>query len=276
MKVYCLVGKSGTGKSYQAMNLCKQLNIETIIDDGLLIGGTTILAGISAKRQATKIGAIKTALFTDGKHRDEVEKKLKEVNPKSLLIIGTSDAMIEKIIERLHLPPLGETIYIDEITTQEERNLARKQRQELGKHVIPVPTLQLKREFSGYFMDPLKIFRSWGTGRAAFSEKSVVRPTYSYLGDYSISDRVVSDIVVYLCTKIQGVSDVSKVNVLNTNDGIKISIFVIIEYGYKIVDAATLLQIKVAEKVEEMTAFNIAKVDIIVKGISRRGEGYAN
>ena len=39
MKVYALVGKSGTGKSYQAVNLCKELNIEAIIDDGLFIEG---------------------------------------------------------------------------------------------------------------------------------------------------------------------------------------------------------------------------------------------
>ena len=62
MKIYTLVGKSGTGKSYQAMNLCKELNIEGIIDDGLFIYKNRIVAGISAKRQATTIGAIKTAL----------------------------------------------------------------------------------------------------------------------------------------------------------------------------------------------------------------------
>ena len=63
MKVYALVGKSGTGKSYQAMNLCRDLDIEVIIDDGLLIYGNGILAGTSAKRQETVIGAIKTALL---------------------------------------------------------------------------------------------------------------------------------------------------------------------------------------------------------------------
>ena len=32
MDVYTLVGKSGTGKSFHAMNLCKKLNIEGIIE----------------------------------------------------------------------------------------------------------------------------------------------------------------------------------------------------------------------------------------------------
>ena len=60
MKVYTLVGKSGTGKSYQALTLCKDLNIESIIDDGLFIYHSQVIAGMSAKRQNTTIGAIKT------------------------------------------------------------------------------------------------------------------------------------------------------------------------------------------------------------------------
>lgn len=61
MKVYSLTGKSGTGKSYQAMNLCNEENIESIIDDGLFIYHSRVEAGISAKRQKTHVGAIKTA-----------------------------------------------------------------------------------------------------------------------------------------------------------------------------------------------------------------------
>ena len=68
MKVYTLTGKSGTGKSYQAINLCKEKNIESIIDDGLFIYRNRVEAGISAKRQKTLVGAIKTALFTLDEH----------------------------------------------------------------------------------------------------------------------------------------------------------------------------------------------------------------
>ena len=44
MKVYGLIGKSGTGKSFQAVNLCKQLNIESIINDGLFICRNKVIA----------------------------------------------------------------------------------------------------------------------------------------------------------------------------------------------------------------------------------------
>ena len=63
MKIYALIGKSGTGKSFHAMELCRKLQIQSIIDDGLFIYQSTVVAGISAKRQSTKIGAVKVALF---------------------------------------------------------------------------------------------------------------------------------------------------------------------------------------------------------------------
>ena len=78
MDVYTLVGKSGTGKSYHAMNLCKSLGIEGIIDDGLFIYKNSVIAGVSAKRDATKIGAIKTALFKNDAIRDSVVKAIKK------------------------------------------------------------------------------------------------------------------------------------------------------------------------------------------------------
>jgi adenylate kinase family enzyme len=110
MKVYGLVGKSGTGKSYQAMNLCKELNIESIIDDGLFIYGSSILEGTSAKRQNTKVAAIKTALFTDEEHRRAVMEKIREVSPGSILVLGTSEKMISRIAEHLDLSELEKII----------------------------------------------------------------------------------------------------------------------------------------------------------------------
>ena len=114
MKVYGLVGKSGTGKSFQAMSLCREKNIECIIDDGLFIRRSKILAGKSAKRQSTKMGAVKTAIFTDEEHRREVADKIKSVNPKSILVLGTSERMINMIADAVGLPEVGEMIDIED------------------------------------------------------------------------------------------------------------------------------------------------------------------
>lgn len=267
MKVYGLVGKSGTGKSYQAMNLCRDKNIESIIDDGLFICRNRIMAGVSAKRQDTVVAAIKTALFINETHCESVILKITEIHPDSILVLGTSEKMIYRIIERLELPSLQEMISIESITTEKQREAAKKQRKELGKHIIPVPTFQVKREFSGYFVDPLRIFKGWGGGKASFTEKSVVRPTFSYLGGYSISDKVISDITTYIGEKTPGIDSVVKVVTENKDSGVKITISIMIEYGVKIVEVAKILQTQVAEKVETMTAFHISSVNIEVKGV---------
>ena len=175
--------------------------------------------------------------------------------------------MVHKIADRLELPVIDCIVYIDSITTEEEREIARKQRHEMGKHVIPVSTFQLKREFSGYFLDPLRIFRGWRGGKASFTEKSVVRPTYSYLGDYSISDKVIGDVVNYIGAKTNGIDSIIRVSTESNSIGISINILIIVKYGTKIMDVAEDLQSKVAIHVEAMTAFNINSVDIEVRGL---------
>ena len=95
MDVYTLVGKSGTGKSFHAMNLCKKLNIDAIIDDGLFIYKNSVVAGESAKRASTKIGAVKIALFHDDNLQKQVVEAIKRNQPKSILVLGTSDGMVD-------------------------------------------------------------------------------------------------------------------------------------------------------------------------------------
>lgn len=270
MKVYTLSGKSGTGKSYQAINLCKEKNIESIIDDGLFICENKVVAGISAKRQATKFAAVKTALFTTDEHADDVRAAIRKKNPESILVLGTSDAMTDKIIARLQMPEASERIYIEDITTEDERKIAHKQRSEMGQHVIPAPTFQIKRQFSGYVMSPLKIFKDFNPWRD-ISEKSVVRPTYSYLGRYKISEKVMSDIIGCITEETPAVFEVLKVLVTEKKDtrqeGIDIYIVLNLTYGENLPAAAADFQKSIEEKIEEMTAFNVNRIDLEIRGV---------
>ncbi|MDR3242650.1 MAG: Asp23/Gls24 family envelope stress response protein, partial [Clostridiales Family XIII bacterium] len=268
MKVYSLVGKSGTGKSYQAIDLCRKKGIESIIDDGLFIVGNSITAGISAKRQATRIKAIKTALFTESAHRNSVAEKIGEIAPGSILVIGTSERMIARITARLGLPAPEETIYIEEITSEEERIVAGRQRDDMGQHIIPAPTFQLKKDFSGYFMHPLRMFKDLRGGRTPLPDRSVVRPTFSYLGNYTISDRALSDIVKVAGVDADGVVKIIKVFADKKNDGLVLDLTVILRYGVQIIDVAKALQEQVRGQVEMMTAFNISAVNVKIKGLA--------
>ena len=226
------------------------------------------MAGISAKRQATMIGAIKTALFTTDEHKEAVVAKIKEINPKSILILGTSDEMVNRIAARLELPEIQKRIRIEQITTEKEREEARHQRQDFGKHVIPVPTFQLKRDFAGYFVDPLKIFRTWGKNKGSiFSEKSVVRPTYSYLGDYMISDKVIEDIIFNVVQRSGCVRSVVRADILQHEENLEIKILVFMRKGCNIINEAKQLQKSINEKIDYMTAFNVERTDIEIRGL---------
>ena len=270
MKVFTLSGKSGTGKSFQAVNLCKQLNIESIIDDGLFICRNKVVAGVSAKRQSTKIGAVKTALYTDDSHAEEVRAAIKKMKPSSILVLGTSDEMVDKILKRLELGRPLKRIYIEDITTEEERDIAHRQRSEMGKHVIPAPTFQIKKQFSGYFMSPIRMLKDLGAWKD-ISEKSVVRPAYSYLGKYRISERVMGDIVN--CVKREGntVYEILKVIVSKEqkagDEGIDIYLVVNLRYADGLPQAAKNFQQKVAEQIEMMTAFNVNRVDLEIRDV---------
>lgn len=267
MKVYGLSGKSGTGKSYQAMNLCRDRDIESIIDDGLFIFRNEIIAGRSAKRSETKIGAIKTALFTEDKHCMEVRAAIRKMKPASILVLGTSDRMVGRIAARLELPQIEEMIRIEDITTAGEREIARKQRNQQGKHVVPVPSFQLKRQFSGYFLHPIRMIRGWGFGRDDIEEKTVVRPTYSYLGNFIISDRVINDIVEQTAERIDGIVHLSRTISRNQHGELHILIMVTLDMSYNAIELAVQLQRQCMKMIEEMTAFNIRSVDVEVQNL---------
>ncbi len=267
MKVYGLVGKSGTGKSYQSMNICRERRIEGIIDDGLFIYKNTIQAGHSAKRDENKVSAIKTAIFQNEKERAEVAEKIREVGPRSLLVLGTSEAMIAKICDRLELPPVSEMIRIEDVASEDSITTALRQRHELGKHVIPVPTFEIKRQFSGYFMTPLRIFRGKNDRQNEMQEKSVVRPTYSYLGEFMISDRAVTQLIHYVCLKSESVAEVMRCGVKSHPEGVVINISAVFRYGPAIYQRAQELRVLVADEVERMTAFNILEVNIDIRGL---------
>lgn len=267
MKVYALVGKSGTGKSYQAMDLCRDRGIESIIDDGLFIYKNNIVCGSSAKREPTKIGAIKAALFTQDIRRAEAVRNINETAPKNILILGTSDGMVKRIAERLDLPEISEIIHIEDITTPDQREEAAKQRNVQGKHVVPVPAAQLKRQFSGYFMDPLRIFRGWGKYKDETSERAVVRPTYSYLGNYFISEKVITDIVEYIAEDEPGVKEVKRILTEKRAEELRIRLLCVLDETAPIPRVAAALQKECVREIEKMTSFNIGRINIEVREI---------
>ena len=273
IKVYAFVGPSGTGKSYRAQMVASEKNINFIIDDGLLIKDNEVIAGESAKKAPTKIETVKHALFYKDEEKEEIIKALKKYKPESILILGTSDGMVKKIAENLGLPEISDTTYITDVATKQEMETARRIRVTEGKHVIPVPTFQIKKDFSGYLLDSLQIFKSKGKGQKPYiSEKSIIRPTFSYLGNFTISDTVFRQILEYLAAKTPGIYKVLRTRVENYGEGVQMYMEVTVVYGFNVVKDIKDFKEKARKEIEKLTAMNVVKLDVVAKNIYVPGQ----
>lgn len=268
MKVFGLSGKSGTGKSFQAVNLCREKNIESIIDDGLFIFNNKVEAGHSAKRDSNKVTAIRTAIFDKEEDREVMARRIREIAPESILIIGTSDAMVEKIASRLGLPEPDLIMHIEDVVDSDAVTTALRQRREKGRHVIPVPTVEVQPQFSGYFMAPFRAFFNRNGKLVQDAEKSIVRPTYSYLGKYYISNSAVNDIIEYAGSGCRGVSEILKCSVDVSSEGVVLSVTAVFDMDRKLWNTIESLQKKISEEVFRMTSFNILSVNVTVRGLN--------
>ncbi|MGP1508852.1 MAG: hypothetical protein ACTTJW_08265, partial [Sphaerochaeta sp.] len=157
VKVYALVGRSGTGKSFRAQLVADKYHIPLIVDDGLLIRNDKIVAGKSAKQESNFLTAVKRALFQDTEHLKEVLNALHTERYSKILIIGTSEKMISKIALRLNLPEPAQIIHIEDIATKDEIDTAMRVRYSEGKHVIPVSPLQITRNYPTIVYDSIRV-----------------------------------------------------------------------------------------------------------------------
>lgn len=204
----------------------------------------------------------------DEEHAKQVKEAINLVMPDSILILGTSMKMIDKIIKHLELPPVHEVIRIEDVSTSQEIRLARKYRHEQGKHVIPVPTFEIRKDFSGYFIDPLKIFRIAGKDkRLEAVEKTVVRPTYSYMGRFYIADTAIEAIAAYNAQRVEGVVRVLNTSLTSRDDGLIIYIDVAVKYGYKIHVVLEEVQSAVAKDVDILTGINVIAVNVTARSL---------
>jgi adenylate kinase family enzyme/uncharacterized alkaline shock family protein YloU len=272
---YALVGDSGTGKSFRAKLLAQKYDIDVIIDDGLLIKEDKIVAGHSAKREKTYMGAIRVALFDDKLHRDQVAKALQKLKVKKILILGTSEKMIQKIAVRLQLPPPGSFIHIEEIATRDEIDKAIRSRQVEGKHVIPVPAIEIKRNYPLIFFNAVRVFQKKNRTASAAEkiyEKSVVRPEFSKKGRISISEAALTQMVMHCVLEYNQAVRVKKLSIKTELRGYKLSITIDVPFGTQLTGEIHNLQAYIIDSIEKYTGILIEEVSIIIDKITQTGK----
>jgi uncharacterized alkaline shock family protein YloU len=272
MEVYALVGPAGTGKSHRASLVAAAYGISHIIDDGLLIHGARIVAGVSAKKEGTRMAAVRRAIFADPEHAAAVREALRQQRPERVLVLGTSRHMVERISDALDLPRPDKVIDIREIATPEEIRWARRVRRLEGKHVIPAPTFEVRKSFSGYLVDPLRLRRRGLAPRGdQVIEKSMVRPTFSTLGRFYIADTVVGAIAERAALEADGVLAAQRAAVVVQPEGVTVAVDLTLRYGTFLPDVLAAAQAAIRSAIETMTALNVLGVDVVARRVVSGG-----
>ena len=273
-KVYALVGESGTGKSFHAKLVAQKYRIQLIIDDGLLIKENRILAGHSAKKEDSFLSAVKVALFDEKSHRDDIAKRLQNEKFRKILLLGTSEKMVYKIAARLQLEPPSKIIKIDDVASPEDIEKAIRIRRIEGKHVIPVPSIEIKKRHPQIFYDAIKIFKkrmvaTKGIGPIpTLHEKSIVRPEYSIRGKVIISETALSQLVFHFVNEYNKDIKIKKLIVKDSELGYRLIITIDVPYGIQLGENIKELQQNIIEKIEHFTGILIEEVNCIIDTIT--------
>jgi uncharacterized alkaline shock family protein YloU len=271
VQVLALIGRSGTGKSFRAQLLAQKYGINLIIDDGLLIKDQSIIAGRSAKKEKVKLTAVKTALFTDRGHVDEILTELQRQHFKRVLILGTSEKMVRSIAQRLDLPHPHRIINIDDVATKEEIDTARRARQNEGKHIIPVPSIEVRRNYPHMLLDSVRILIKKGLSlkkQPQVIEKTVVTPEFSSRGRVTISEGSLIQMVFHCVGEFDPNLKIIKVIVKEDRVNYSLEVVLNIPYGMQIAGRIHSLQQYILVNIEKFTGIILKKVDITIGRVS--------
>ncbi len=274
-----LVGGSGTGKSFRAKLVAEKHGIDLIVDDGLLIRDQKILAGRSAKKEKGILAAIGTALFADDKHANTVREVLSRQQFKRILIIGTSEKMVRKIARRLRLPHPTKLLQIEDIASREEIATAIRSRNSEGKHIIPVPALEVKRSYPHIFLDSMKIFfkrRFHPVKSGNIIEKTVVRPEYTSRGSVSISEAALTQMVIHCVQEFDSTMSVEKVIVDRQPSDYSLEVVLALPLRGQAAAPLYELQEYIARNIESFTGMFLKEVNVTIGRVSKRPRPASN
>ena len=265
IEVYAFVGPAGTGKSHRATHVARQNGIDFIIDDGLVISRGRILAGRSAKSEINRLRAIRRAVFEFPEHRDEVIRYLTKHPPEKIMILATSEAMIEKITSRLGLNAPVKVIDITDIATPDEIQAALWERREKKQHVVPVAKAQIQHNFAGKLVSQIKGFFK---GRDKDDRNTIVKPLFSFNGKVTIEAGAILEMSRKLLELREHVRKIREIDLETFDDKIELNIEIDLNLGGRsALSIARTLQKKLRMGLSYFTGMDIRKVNIRVNEI---------
>ena len=263
--VLAFYGPAGTGKSMRSQMVASKKKIDMIIDDGLVISRGRILAGKSAKTEPNMVRAIRRAMFHFDDHREEVRRCIARFPEARVMVLATSKGMSDDICAILCLPKPSEYIHIEQVASDDEIEKALYERKQNKRHVIPVAQTQIQKNYTGRLVGRLKnLFSS-----REETEKTIVRPPFSYYGTLKIEPEVVEQIAEYVAKSTPQVTGVKEPRVKQEHDRLIIVLSLTVKTGamnFKELTKHTALRVRVA--VEQLTGMEVSRVDVTIAEVT--------
>ena len=273
VQVTALVGKSGTGKSFRAQLIARKYDIDVIIDDGLLIQGQKILAGRSAKRERGAIEAVKAAVFHDEAHAREVLRVLERIRAQRILVLATSEKMALRIAGRLDLPRPQRIISIEDVATEEEIDTALRSRRAHGRHIIPVPPIEVRRDYGHIVIDSITIFlrNKILRRRGKVFEKTVVSPQFERRGSVTVSEAALTQMVLHCVSEFAPEFAVERLVVAGDLRQPGLELLLRVPFDAPVAGRLHQLRDYIISSVERFSGLLVDQVDITVDQIEGLG-----
>ena len=271
MEVFALIGKAGTGKSFRARLVADTHSIPAIIDDGLLIHEGKIIAGRSAKEKEHYIAAVKTAMFNDPEHRQELIQALSDARFSKVLLLGTSDRMILRNCLTLGLPEPQKIIRIEEIASKEKIAEAIRQRKTKGQHVIPLPVVEVKQAYPKLVAHAIKVWFDQMVHRNHY-DKTVVRPGYQRKGEVTISESALVQMILHCIREKVPSLELQRVRIKHRVEGYDIKMVLSLAYGIQAAHSCQELHDYTIRKIEEFAGISICKLSLHIDAVRENEE----
>lgn len=263
------MGKAGTGKSFRARLVADTHAIPAIIDDGLLIMEGKIIAGRSAKEKEHYIAAVKTAMFNDVDHREEMVRAIEEAQFPKILLLGTSDRMILRNCLTLGLPEPKKIIHIEEVASKEKIAEAIRQRKTKGQHVIPLPVLEVKQAYPKLMAHAIKVWFDHMVHRKHY-DKTVVRPGYKNNGEVTISESALGQMILHCVREKVPSLELRRVRIKHRLEGYDIKVALSLAYGMEAAHNCEELRDYTIRKIQDFAGISICRLSLHIESV--RGE----
>ena len=187
---------------------------------------------------------------------------------KKILIIGTSEKMVDKIVKKLNLPPVCKTFHIEEVASQEEIETAMRIRYTEGKHVIPVPSIEITRNYPQIVYDSMKVFfgKKKPFQKKQGFEKTIVRPEFSRPDKDTVNETTLIQMVRHCIDEYDKVIKVKKVRAtVGSDNSYDVTVTLQVPLKHYIGQTLGELQDYIADCIEKYGGIMVHQVSIEIE-----------